>query len=114
MHVETPSHASWVWQPGSAAPPRNPVGWKPVQLVPENAGRGRGGFPLSVGSQQNQAIWIKIYTGRNRPPGLGLTRLAVGDPAGAVAAFRESLKLNQKQTEVRRTLADLRPQTQGR
>jgi Flp pilus assembly protein TadD len=46
--------------------------------------------------------------------GLGLTRLAVGDPAGAATAFRESLKLDPKQPEVRRTLDDLRPQAHGR
>ena len=39
--------------------------------------------------------------------GLGLTRLAVGDRAGAAAAFRESLRINPKQPDVGRTLADL-------
>jgi hypothetical protein len=28
----------------------DPMGWKPVQLVPENARPGRGGFPLAVGA----------------------------------------------------------------
>jgi hypothetical protein len=69
MQVATPSHASWMWEPGSPAAPSNPVGWKPVQLVPENARRGRGGFPLTVGARHNQAIWIEIYTGHNRQPG---------------------------------------------
>lgn len=40
--------------------------------------------------------------------GLGLTRLAVGDRAGAATAFRESLRLDPKQTDIARTLADLR------
>ena len=39
---------SWVCEPGSPAAPRDPTGWKPVQLVPENARAGRGGFPESV------------------------------------------------------------------
>ena len=77
MHVRTPSRASWVWEPGSAAAPANAVGWKPVQLVPENARAGRGGFPVPVGASQNQAIWIEIYTGRDRPAGTYQGRLAV-------------------------------------
>jgi hypothetical protein len=64
MNVTTPSHAEWVWKPGSE--PRDTTGWKPVQLVPENA---RGGLPLKVAASQNQAIWIEIYTGRERPAG---------------------------------------------
>ena len=40
--------------------------------------------------------------------GLGLTRLAVGDRAGAAAAFRESLRLDPKQPEVARSLAELK------
>jgi hypothetical protein len=70
MHVETPSHAEWVFAAGSPAAPQNPTGWKPVQLVPENAKVGRGGFPLSVGPAQNQAIWIEVYTKRNLPAGI--------------------------------------------
>jgi hypothetical protein len=70
MHVAMPSHASWVYEPGSAAAPRDPTGWKPVQLVPENARPGRGGLPISVGARDNQAIWIEIYIDRNRTPGL--------------------------------------------
>ena len=41
--------------------------------------------------------------------GLGLTRLAVGDRAGAAAAFRESLRLDPKQADIARTLAELHP-----
>lgn len=70
MHVEMPSHAKWVFTPGSAAAPQDPTGWKPVQLVPENAKRDRGGFPLSVNAAQNQAVWIEVYLHRNLPAGL--------------------------------------------
>jgi hypothetical protein len=77
MHIATPSRASWVWEPGSPAAPSHPVGWKPVQLVPENARAGRGGFPVSVASRQNQAIWIEVYTGRNRPAGVYSGRVAL-------------------------------------
>ncbi|MFL6208653.1 MAG: glycoside hydrolase domain-containing protein [Pyrinomonadaceae bacterium] len=70
MHVETPTHADWVFAPGSAAAPTDPTGWKPVQLVPENARPGRGGFPLSVAPAQNQAVWIEVYTNRHLPAGI--------------------------------------------
>ncbi len=39
--------------------------------------------------------------------GLGLTRLELGDRAGAAAAFRESLRLDPDQPDVARTLRDL-------
>lgn len=70
MNVETASHAEWVYKPGSPASPKDPTGWKPVQLVPENARAGRGGFPLKVGSKQNQAVWIEVYTDRTLPAGI--------------------------------------------
>lgn len=70
MDVQTPSQAEWVYQPGSPAAPADPTGWKPVQLVPENARVGRGGFPLRVEKGHSQAIWIDIYTNRNLPPGI--------------------------------------------
>jgi hypothetical protein len=69
MNVTEPTHASWVFKPGSPAAPRDPLGWKPVQLVPENARPGRGGFPLTVAPSQNQALWLDIYTGRDLPAG---------------------------------------------
>jgi hypothetical protein len=63
MNVTEPSHAQWVWKPGSE--PKDTTGWKPVQLVPENA----RGLPVRVAPSQNQAIWIEVYTGRDRPAG---------------------------------------------
>src|SRR6185503_10568158 len=44
MNVEVPSHAEWVYKVGSPAAPKDPTGWKPVQLIPENARAGLGGF----------------------------------------------------------------------
>ena len=46
MKVTQESRAEWVWAPGSPAAPRKTVGWQPVQLIPENAPGGRGGFPV--------------------------------------------------------------------
>ena len=77
MHVEMPSHADWVYAPASEAAPKDPTGWKPVQLVPENAKSNRGGFPLSVGARENQAVWIEIYVNRNLPAGLYRGQIAV-------------------------------------
>jgi hypothetical protein len=70
MNVEKASRAEWVYMPGSSAAPHDPTGWKPVQLVPENARSGRGGFPLRVAAGHNQAIWIEVYTSRNLPAGI--------------------------------------------
>lgn len=70
MHVAVASHADWVYAPGSPAAPRDPTGWKPVQLVPERARPDRGGLPIRVRPNENQALWIEIYTGRNRPAGI--------------------------------------------
>ncbi len=75
MNVTAESRAEWVWKPGSAAAPRDTLGWKPVQLVPENARKGRGGFPLVVGPELGQAIWVEIYVGRDRPAGVYEGRL---------------------------------------
>ena len=40
--------------------------------------------------------------------GLGLTRLALGDRSGAEAALRESLRMDPRQPDVARTLAEIR------
>jgi hypothetical protein len=69
MNVTQETHASWAWKPGSPAAPKRTVGWQPVQLVPENARAGRGGFPLAVGPGLVQAIWIEVYVGRDLPAG---------------------------------------------
>jgi hypothetical protein len=69
MNVAMPSHASWVYDRGSPAAPADPTGWKPVQLVPENARADRGGLPVTVRPDENQSLWIEIYVGRDRKPG---------------------------------------------
>jgi len=70
MLVTTPSHASWVFKRDSPSAPPDPTGWKPVQLVPENARAGRGGLPVSIRPNENQAIWIEVYVDRARAAGV--------------------------------------------
>src|SRR5258705_3247417 len=70
MNVGVASHADWVFKLGSPAAPKDPTGWKPVQLVPENAKVGRGGFPLQVAPSQNQGVWIEVCTNRTLPSGI--------------------------------------------
>src|SRR5207247_7394482 len=70
MHVALPSHASWVYEPGSAAAPANPTGWNTVPLVLENARHMRGGLPVRGDANQNHAIWIGICIDRARTPAL--------------------------------------------
>ena len=69
MHVTVASRADWIFEPGSPAAPENMLGWIPVQLVPENARAGRGGLPVAVGADANQALWIELYIGRERKAG---------------------------------------------
>jgi hypothetical protein len=70
MNVTAPTQADWIVQLGSPSAPKDMTGWKPVQLVPENARVGRGGFPLQVKPSNNQAVWIEIYTGHGRAAGI--------------------------------------------
>ncbi len=70
LNVTETTKAEWAWKPGSPAAPKDTLGWKPVQLVPENAKAGRGGLPIAVAAKQNQALWIEIDTGRERPAGV--------------------------------------------
>jgi Domain of unknown function (DUF4091) len=70
MEVVKPTAASWIYRLGSPSAPRNPTGWKPVQLVPENARKGKGGFPLTVAPSRNQALWFEIYLRRDLPAGV--------------------------------------------
>ncbi len=69
MKVALESHAGWVWRPRSPAAPKKTKGWQPVQLVPENAKAGKGGFPVGVTPNEVQAFWAEIYTGRKLPAG---------------------------------------------
>lgn len=76
LDVPRATGASWFYK-SAAAHPSDPTGWKPVQLVPENSRAGRGGFPLSVAPNQNQAIWVEIYLARDLPSGLYQGRVKV-------------------------------------
>ena len=69
MNVIAPTTASWSSMPGKGWSPKDPLGWTPVQLVPENAKEGKGGFPLTVAANQNQAFWIEVYIAKDRVPG---------------------------------------------
>jgi hypothetical protein len=75
MLLTSSSNASWVYDRASPAAPPDPTGWKPVQLVPENARR--GGLPMPIRPNQNQAIWIELYIDRTRAPGLYKGNIAV-------------------------------------
>jgi hypothetical protein len=68
LNVTQPTAAGWIYRRTTAAAPKDPLGWKPVQLVPENAKK--GGFPVAVAAGNNQAIWVEIYTARDLPAGI--------------------------------------------
>ncbi len=69
LQVTEATRATWVFHPDTPSAPKNPLGWTPVALVPENATAGRGGFPIRVAANQNQGLWFDIYIGRDRAPG---------------------------------------------
>ncbi len=69
MRVEKPTKAHWLTVAGQPSAPADMTGDKPVQLVPENARPGRGGFPLEVPARTNQAFWIDVYVGKDLPAG---------------------------------------------
>jgi hypothetical protein len=77
LEVKRPTRADWIYTPDGTDAPADPVGEKPVQLIPENARAGRGGLPLSVPAGKNQALWFEIDTGRDRPAGLYQGAIAV-------------------------------------
>ena len=77
MYIPSPSTADWIYVAGSPSAPANIVGWKPVQLVPENARAGRGGFPLAVAANQSQAFWIDIYLGKSLTAGIYKGRVQI-------------------------------------
>jgi hypothetical protein len=70
MHVTDASRAEWAFKPGSPSAPAGYTGWVPVQLVPENARAGRGGFPIAVAPRQNQGLWFEVYVDRALPAGV--------------------------------------------
>ena len=76
LNVTQPTGASWFFK-SAAARPKDSTGWKPVQLVPENAKPGRGGFPLAVAPLLNQAIWVELYTARDLAAGIYSGRVTV-------------------------------------
>lgn len=80
MNIEEPSQARWVFTPDSPAAPADPTGWKPVQLVPENARADRGGLPIDVPPKRNQALWIEVYIPRELAAGMydGVVELRAG------------------------------------
>src|SRR6266571_1769726 len=75
MSVVQPTTARWIYRDGGRSVPDSRIGWKPVQLVPENAAK--DGFPLTVAAGHLQAIWIEIYLGRELPAGVYHGQLGV-------------------------------------
>ena len=68
MDVVEPTTARWIYRDGDYDVRGDRIGYKPVQLVPENASQ--DGLPASVARGHTQAIWIEIYLGRDLPAGI--------------------------------------------
>ena len=69
MEVSESAHTTASWIIDADGEPDDPYGWKPVQLIPENAARGLGGLPMSVEANANQGLWFEIYTAKDLPAG---------------------------------------------
>ncbi|PYI56378.1 DUF5018 domain-containing protein [Paenibacillus flagellatus] len=69
MNVTEATKASWIVPASGVGSRPDGLGAIPVQLVPENASPGKGGFPVTVGAMRNQAIWIEVYTDPGLPAG---------------------------------------------
>ena len=84
MNVLEPTSARWLYRNTNHDAHSHRIGWKPVQLVPENASQ--DGFPLTVPSGHVQAIWIEIYLGRDLPAGsyLGSINVVVDGTTASV------------------------------
>jgi cytochrome c-type biogenesis protein CcmH/NrfG len=71
------------------------------------------GALASTGKPAEALPWFEkaLAAGQRNPMalnGLALTRMALGDHRGAAQAFAESLRLDPKQPDVQRALAELR------
>jgi hypothetical protein len=70
MEVKEATNASWIHLSSLPSAINDPLGWKPVQLVPENASAGKGGYPLAMSPMQNQSIWFDIYITKDLVSGI--------------------------------------------
>ncbi len=65
LNVKDSTPPNWFY--GSpAAHPKKMTGWIPDALIPSDALRGLGGFPVSIGPSQNQGFWIDVHCPRDQ------------------------------------------------
>lgn len=77
LQVKDSTPPNWFYGSPAAAP-ANMKGWIPDALIPLDAKRGLGGFPIDIGPQRNQGFWIDIYLPRDQEKfSAGLYRSAV-------------------------------------
>ena len=80
MNVTSVTKADSDLPAGRPVGAEEPARVEAVQLVPENATPGRGGFPIDVPANQNQAVWLDVYTAHGLPAGVyeGTARVEAG------------------------------------
>lgn len=72
LRVKDPTQPNWFYGSPAAAP-KKMTGWIPDALIPTDAIRGRGGFPVDIAPSQNQGFWVDVQLPRdqkNFPPGV--------------------------------------------
>jgi len=70
MNITKATNCSWIYNQHTPSAPANPLGWIPVQLVPENAAASKGGLPILVEVNANQGLWFDIYTAKGLMAGI--------------------------------------------
>jgi hypothetical protein len=65
LRVKDSTHPNWFYGSPAAAP-KKMTGWIPDALIPADATKGRGGFPVDVLPAQNQGFWVDVELPRDQ------------------------------------------------
>ena len=87
LRVKDSTHPNWFYG-SKAAAPKKMTGWIPDALIPTDAIRGRGGFPVDIAPSQNQGLWVDVQLPRDQksfPSGVYNGHLVVSQ-AGTVVS----------------------------
>lgn len=113
LQVKNPTQPHWFYGSENSAPEKM-TGWIPDALIPSDALKGKGGFPLTVEAtkeevyrhqniveriprraSQNQGFWIDLYLPRDRkcPPGIYKSEIQVWVNGKALTGIPVELEL---------------------
>jgi hypothetical protein len=87
LQVKEATHPNWYYGSPAAAP-KKMTGWIPDALIPTDAVRGRGGFPIDVAPSQSQGFWIDVQLPRDQktfPSGVYQGNVIVSQAGNTIA-----------------------------